>query len=107
AGELLETQTRGYLEMQESQYRDIIALKTASLTDCACRLGALAMGAPDEDVERLSRFGRDIGMAFQIVDDVLDVTSNATRVGKPVGQDIREGDVTLPLLRALEASSPE
>jgi len=102
AGELLETQTRGYLEMSEKQYREIISLKTASLTDCACRLGALAMNAPEDDVDRLARFGHDIGMAFQIVDDIFDITATEGRIGKPVGNDIREGDITLPMLRAMQ-----
>ena len=102
AGVLLETQTRGYLEMSEKQYREIIALKTAALTECACRLGALAMNAPEEKVAALSQFGHDIGLAFQIVDDVLDITAEKARIGKPVGHDLREGDVTLPMLRAMQ-----
>jgi geranylgeranyl pyrophosphate synthase len=102
AGELLETQTRGYFEMSEKQYREIIALKTASLVDCACRLGAMAMDADEATVEKLARFGHDIGMAFQIVDDVFDITATEGRIGKPVGNDIREGDITLPMLRALQ-----
>ncbi|MBV9866608.1 MAG: polyprenyl synthetase family protein [Abitibacteriaceae bacterium] len=105
AGELLETQTRGNLGMKEKQYLDIIALKTASLTDCACRLGAMAMNAPADAVEKLARFGRDVGMAFQIVDDVFDVVATEGRVGKPVGNDIREGDITLPMLRAMQVCS--
>jgi geranylgeranyl pyrophosphate synthase len=102
AGEILETQTRGHLSMKEKQYQEVIALKTAALTDCACRLGAMAMAAAPDRVERLSRFGRDIGMAFQIVDDVFDVVATESCVGKPVGNDIREGDVTLPMLRAMQ-----
>ncbi len=105
AGELLETQTRGNLGMKEKQYREIIALKTAALTDCACRLGAMAAGGTTEQVERTARFGRDIGMAFQIVDDVFDIVSTEGRVGKPVGNDIREGDITLPMLRAMQVLS--
>jgi geranylgeranyl pyrophosphate synthase len=105
AGELLETQTRGLLTMPEQQYLDIIALKTAALTECACRLGALAVGADPEHAERLARFGREIGMAFQIVDDVFDVVATQGRVGKPVGNDIREGDITLPMLRAMQVCS--
>lgn len=105
AGELLETQTRRHLDMKESQYLDIIALKTAALTDCACRLGAMALSANEDKTECLARFGRDIGMAFQIVDDCFDVTSSEGRVGKPVGNDVREGDVTLPMLRAMQVCS--
>jgi geranylgeranyl pyrophosphate synthase len=106
AGELLETQTRGLLSMKEKQYCDIIALKTAALTECSCRLGAMAMGAKEAEVEALARYGREIGMAFQIVDDIFDIISSEERLGKPVGNDIREGDVTLPMLRAAAVCSP-
>ena len=98
----METQMRGNLSMSEEQYLEIIALKTAALTDCACRLGALASNADDE-VERLGRYGHAIGMAFQIVDDVFDIASTQGRIGKPVGNDIREGDITLPMLRAMQS----
>ncbi|HEX8552670.1 MAG TPA: polyprenyl synthetase family protein [Abditibacteriaceae bacterium] len=107
AGELLETQTRGMLSMKEKQYCDIIAMKTAALTECSCRLGATAMRADEEKVEALAHFGRDIGMAFQIVDDIFDIVSSEERLGKPVGNDIREGDVTLPMLRAAAVCSEE
>jgi geranylgeranyl pyrophosphate synthase len=102
AGELLETQTRGLLSMSEAQYFDIVALKTASLTGCACRVGAITGGATGEQEERLARYGRDLGLAFQIVDDVFDVIASQSRLGKPVGNDIREGDITLPMLRAMQ-----
>jgi geranylgeranyl pyrophosphate synthase len=105
AGALLETQTRGHLPMSETQYLEIIALKTASLVECACRLGTMAMNTENEVTEKLARFGHDVGMAFQIVDDVLDVTATAGRIGKPVGHDIREGDITLPMLRAMQTAS--
>lgn len=102
AGELLETQTRGLLSLTEEQYLDIIALKTASLTSCACRVGAITSGATDDEQEKLARYGRFLGLAFQIVDDVFDVISKEARIGKPVGNDIREGDITLPMLRAMQ-----
>jgi geranylgeranyl pyrophosphate synthase len=105
AGELLETQTRGDLDMGEEKYFEIISLKTAALTDCACRLGGLAVQAADEAIEKLGRYGRDMGMAFQIVDDVFDIVSTQGRIGKPVGNDIREGDITLPMLRAMQVCS--
>ncbi|HEX8834894.1 MAG TPA: polyprenyl synthetase family protein [Abditibacteriaceae bacterium] len=105
AGELLETQTRGLLSMKEKQYCDIIALKTAALTECSCRLGAMALGATEDHVQRLAHFGRDIGMAFQIVDDIFDIVATESGLGKPVGNDIREGDVTLPMLRAAAVCS--
>ena len=105
AGELMETQMRGDLEMSEEQYLEIISLKTAALTDCACRLGGLALNADEEAIKRLGRYGYDVGMAFQIVDDVFDIVSTQNRIGKPVGNDIREGDITLPMLRAMQKGS--
>lgn len=105
AGELQETQMRHSPELDEAQYRQIIALKTASLIECACHLGALSMRADAELTQRLGQLGHYIGMTFQIIDDVLDLTASAGRLGKPVGHDIREGDVTLPMLRALEQSN--
>ena len=105
AGELMETQMRCDLEMSEEQYLEIISLKTAALTDCACRLGGLALEADDDAIKRLGRYGYDVGMAFQIVDDVFDIVSTQNRIGKPVGNDIREGDITLPMLRAMHTGS--
>lgn len=102
AGELQETQMRHSPELDEAQYRQIIALKTASLIECACHLGAQSMNADPDTIERLGKFGHYIGMTFQIIDDVLDLTASAGRLGKPVGHDIREGDITLPMLRALQ-----
>ncbi len=107
AGELLEAQKRGELEMEESDYLEIVALKTSALTECSCRIGALAVGATDQQVEALARYGHYIGIAFQIVDDVFDVVSSKKRIGKPVGNDIREGIITLPMLRAMQTSSAD
>jgi geranylgeranyl pyrophosphate synthase len=104
AGELLETQMRGFWEMTERQYIEIVALKTGSLTECACRMGALAVNADESLAEALGTYGRSIGVAFQIVDDVFDVISEESEVGKPVGNDLREGAITLPMLRALKTS---
>ncbi len=104
AGELLETQMRGFWEMSERQYLDIVALKTGALTECSCRMGALAVDASEAQAEALGTFGRSIGVAFQIVDDVFDVVLEEEQVGKPVGNDLREGAITLPMLRTLELS---
>jgi len=104
AGELLETQMRGFWEMSERQYLDIVSLKTGALTECSCRMGALAVNASEEQVEALGTFGRSIGVAFQIVDDVFDIVLEADQIGKPVGNDLREGAITLPMLHALEFS---
>jgi geranylgeranyl pyrophosphate synthase len=107
AGELLEVQKRGSLDMSEQDYQEIVALKTASLTECSCRIGAIAVNASDEAAARLARFGHLIGLAFQIVDDIFDITSSRGRIGKPVGNDIREGVITLPMLRAMQLCDEE
>ncbi len=107
AGELLEAQKRGALEMDESDYLEIVALKTSALTECSCRIGALAVAADEAQVEALARYGHYIGIAFQIVDDVFDVVSSKKRIGKPVGNDIREGIITLPMLRAVRMASAD
>jgi geranylgeranyl pyrophosphate synthase len=104
AGELLETQMRGFTEMSDKQYLEIVALKTGALTECACRMGALAVNADEMQVEALGTFGRSIGVAFQIVDDVFDVISTEEGIGKPVGNDLREGAITLPMLLTLKNS---
>ena len=104
AGELLETQMRGFWEMSDTQYLEIVALKTGALTECATRMGALAVDADEEKVEALGDFGRFIGVAFQIVDDVFDVISSSDEIGKPVGNDLREGAITLPMLWTLKHS---
>ena len=107
AGELLEAQKRGELEMDESDYLEIVALKTSALTECSCRIGALAVQANEQQVEALARYGHYIGIAFQIVDDVFDVVASKNRIGKPVGNDIREGIITLPMLRAMNVASAD
>jgi geranylgeranyl pyrophosphate synthase len=79
------------------RYLERCDLKTARLFEAACRLGALAGGGP---VDVLGRFGRDIGLAFQLLDDVLDVSGPASRTGKHRGTDLLDGTVTLPLILA-------
>ncbi len=106
AGELLEVQRRRDLSIPEAEYEEIVALKTAALTECSCRIGAVAADGDEEQARCLAAFGYNIGIAFQIVDDVFDVASSRARIGKPVGNDIREGVVTLPMLRAMAELSP-
>jgi len=81
--------------------------KTAALMRASCRIGALCTGYTGDQVEALSRFGEAFGMAFQIVDDVLDIVSTNRAMGKPVGNDLREGVYTLPVLYALQADHDE
>jgi heptaprenyl diphosphate synthase len=101
-GQVLELQHVFDVTRSESAYLTSIEGKTASLLATACRIGALVGGLPRDDVERLTSFGRDFGMAFQIVDDVLDVIATDEEIGKPSGHDLLEGVYTLPVIRTLE-----
>lgn len=103
-GELIESSWNGKPEIAEPVYLDILDKKTASLFACACRIGGLLGGASPEEEARLARFGRSLGLCFQIVDDWLDYAGDESALGKPVLSDIREGRTTLPLLMALGRS---
>ena len=98
-GEMRQLTSYDALEFTESDYYRLIASKTASLMSAACEMGALA-GA-NEYRKPLARFGHDLGMAFQIADDLLDYTGTEAVTGKPSGHDLRERKVTLPLVGAL------
>ena len=101
-GELLQREDAWNLAVGRERYLARCDLKTARLFEAACRLGALA-GGGHEDV--LGRFGREIGLAFQLLDDVLDVSGPAERTGKHRGTDLLDGTVTLPLILASERDS--
>ena len=102
-GELRQKGSRGNFELTEDEYLEIIEAKTAELTAVSCRLGALFAGAADELVEQLDGFGRDLGIAFQIADDLLDVQGEEQTTGKSLGTDLEKQKPTLPIIRALEA----
>jgi len=104
-GELLqlELKERGLLDREA--YYQVIYEKTARLIEGSCRSGAILGGRNAAEIDALSTFGRSIGMAFQIVDDVLDYQSDEGTLGKPVGSDLGEGKQTLPLLLAYEAAN--
>ena len=104
-GEMREVVSYDGLDFSEQDYESLILAKTASLMAGACELGALA-GGP-EWREPLRRFGTDLGAAFQIADDMLDYTATAEVTGKPVGQDLREHKVTLPLIAAVPHMNSE
>ena len=86
----------------EAEYYDLIYRKTACLFDVSMRLGAVLAGATEEAEEQLGEYGRNLGIAFQIVDDVLDLTATERVLGKPVASDLREGKATLAVVHALE-----
>jgi octaprenyl-diphosphate synthase len=106
-GELQQIGEQGNLALTESEYFTIIDGKTAELTACACRLGAVFSGAGEAVVESLTRYGRDLGVAFQIADDVLDLVGQEGEVGKSLGTDLKQQKLTLPLIRLLQVATGE
>lgn len=106
-GEMMQIAARWDLALTEARYLEMIARKTASLVETCCHLGAYYAGADRDTVQRLSAFGRAVGLAFQIVDDLLDLTGSEAVVGKSLGRDLAEGELTLPVLHALRTASPE
>ncbi len=105
-GELCQVLQAGNLELSEAEYFDIIDGKTAELTACCCRLGAYFAGAAGEVVEALARYGRYVGQAFQIADDLLDLVGSEKTAGKSLGTDLEQGKLTLPLIHLLR-TAPE
>ena len=100
-GEMCQGLECGNFELSEDAYFDMIDGKTAELIACCCQLGALYSGASTEVVERLTRFGRWIGQAFQIADDLLDLVGEEKTTGKSLGTDLDQQKLTLPLIRLL------
>lgn len=106
-GEVSQIETRGEITSLPT-YLSIIRQKTAEFMSGCCRMGAILAGASKSQEEALAQYGINLGMAFQITDDLLDFIGDPAQTGKPVGGDIREGKVTLPLILALEKSdSPD
>ena len=105
-GELMQVHHRGHVELSEADYLEIIRRKTAALTGTCCALGARYAGASFEAVEAWERFGADLGMAFQIVDDLLDCIGTEQQMGKTLGRDLDLGEPTLPVIHALARAEP-
>jgi octaprenyl-diphosphate synthase len=106
-GELLQLERIGKIAISEADYMELVDRKTASLFSACARLGALMGGASETTEARLGEFSWNLGIAFQLVDDVLDFTAREKTLGKPVGSDLREGKVTLPLIYALERANAD
>lgn len=106
-GEVLQICVKGDTGIGVSVYETIIECKTALLMATCCRFGALVGELGPEVASALNDFGYHLGMAFQIQDDILDFTGDEGQLGKPVGGDLREGKVTLPVIYALETAKPE
>jgi octaprenyl-diphosphate synthase len=104
-GELIQLDRIGQINITEADCMELVDRKTACLFSACAKLGAVAGGAETQFEERLGDFAWNLGMAFQLIDDMLDFTSLEQTLGKPVGGDLREGKVTLPLVYALETAS--
>ncbi len=100
-GQVRELQDTGNPDRTEASYTDSIEGKTASLLATSCRIGALVAGLDRATVDALTEFGRSYGLAFQVVDDILDIVATDEHLGKPSGNDLHEGIYTLPVIRAL------
>ena len=100
-GEVMQLMHTGDAALDEAAYFAVIERKTAKLFEAAGRLGAVLGGAPPQCEDALARYGMHLGTAFQIMDDVLDYSGEAAEIGKNLGDDLAEGKMTLPLIRAL------
>jgi octaprenyl-diphosphate synthase len=105
-GEVLQLLNMHDPDVTEERYLQVIRSKTAKLFEAATQLGALVAGATEAEIEAAAEYGRSLGTAFQLVDDVLDYSGNAAATGKNVGDDLREGKPTLPLIYLLQHGSP-
>jgi heptaprenyl diphosphate synthase len=104
-GQVLELQHLFDVDRSEEDYASAIEGKTAALFATSCRIGGMVAGVPDPTLDALTRFGRHLGMCFQIVDDVLDLSSTDAALGKHAGQDLLEGIYTLPVIYVLRESA--
>jgi len=106
-GEVLQLMHAGDAALDEAAYFGVIERKTAKLFEAAGRIGAVLGNASAECEDGLARYGKHLGIAFQIMDDVLDYSGEAAEIGKNLGDDLAEGKMTLPLIRALALGTPE
>lgn len=106
-GEVLQMSTQNDLSTRIDQYLEVIHGKTAALFAAACRVGAVVADLEGAEEHALESYGTNLGMAFQLVDDALDYAADQARLGKTVGDDFREGKITLPVLAAYAAGSEE
>ena len=107
AGEVLQLMNAGNPDLDEASYLEVIRRKTAKLFEAASQLGAVLGGAAPEAEAALARYGMHLGTAFQLVDDVLDYSGDLVAIGKNLGDDLAEGKMTLPLIRAVAVGGDE
>lgn len=103
-GEINQNRSTFQADQQENDYLKRIEQKTADFIAASCELGGLAVKLSIEEIKALREYGYSLGMAFQITDDILDVTASSEQIGKPAGNDLRQGIITLPVIYALEHS---
>ena len=106
-GEVLQAAVAHDLEITQATYEEVIGRKTAQFLAGCCRTGAMLGGGEPDECERLRLYGYQLGMAFQIADDLLDLLGDPKKTGKPLGTDLRDGRVTLPLIHALKVADAE
>ena len=106
-GEIVASHLRGRTDVTEQHHFEIVERKTAWLFSACCRVAAVIAGADEQVEQRLARYGMALGIAFQLVDDLLDLTADAETVGKPVASDLREGRMTLPWIDLYRAADRE
>ena len=106
-GEVLQLVTANDTETTEGDYLEVIRSKTAKLFAAAAEIGAVVAERPEADWKALDSFGHNLGMAFQLVDDVLDYSARQATLGKAVGDDFRDGKITLPIVLAFNAADDE
>jgi octaprenyl-diphosphate synthase len=106
-GEVLQLLNMHDPDVTEERYLQVIRSKTAKLFEAATGLGALLAGANEVEIEAAAEYGRSLGTAFQLIDDVLDYSGNANDIGKNVGDDLREGKMTLPLIYLMQNGTAE
>ena len=104
-GEVMQLVTTNDTATSEAAYLDVVTAKTATLFAAACRIGAIVADRPAVEEDALDTFGMNLGIAFQLVDDVLDYSAREVELGKTVGDDFREGKITLPIVLAFRRGS--
>ena len=106
-GEVLQLMNMRDPDVTEARYFEVIHSKTAKLFEAAATLGSLIANAPASAIQAASAYGRSLGTAFQLIDDLLDYSGNAEDIGKNLGDDLREGKITLPLIRLMQIGTGE
>ena len=106
-GEVLQLLNCKDPDVTEARYMQVIDFKTAKLFEASCRLAGIVTGQNRDTIANLGRFGAEVGSAFQLIDDVLDYAGESAALGKNVGDDLREGKPTLPLIHAMQHAEPQ